>query len=67
MSPLVEIRANPAGRRLYLRGHRAHHGVIGGVGAGLAFVLRRPRVAIFLLLYGVSDWRDFPFRDCDNH
>lgn len=58
---------HPAGRRCYVFGRRLHHGLAGLIvcGAGLA-TRKRVIVALGAVLVA-DDWRDFPFRDCDNH
>lgn len=63
---MIRVLNHPQGPRLYLVGKRIHHGPAFGLAALCTW--RRNRVlAIGCAAYAVSDWRDFPFRDCDNH
>lgn len=58
---------HPHGPRLYVAGVRVHHGLAGLIGAALCALTGAHKLAATLALYGASDWRDFPFRDTDNH
>lgn len=64
---MIDIRRNPHGPRLYVGGRRVHHGVLGTVLALGALVAKRRRVAAVFIVYAASDYKDFPFRDIDNH
>lgn len=64
---MLRIYRHPSGPRVYLLGARVHHGAAGiGAAAALA-ALGRPALALAALAIAAHDWRDFPFRDCDNH
>lgn len=63
---IVEVRANPRGARCYVAGRRVHHAWVAVVGA-ICIARGRRAFGTVLVLYGASDWKDFPFRDCDNH
>jgi hypothetical protein len=58
---------HPFGPRVYLAGHRVHHGSAGLALAALALAAHRPRLAAIGLVLLAHDARDFPFRDRDNH
>lgn len=63
----MRVERHPNGPRLYVGGVRIHHGSA-GIGAGVALLaLRRPWIAAAALIVAAHDWRDFPFRDSDNH
>lgn len=63
---MIRVRNHPRGPRLYLAGRRMHHGPAFGLAA--LFTWKRYRaLAIACAAYAATDWRDFPFRDCDNH
>lgn len=64
---LLRIDRHPHGPRLYLGGRRCHHGAAGAIAALAALAIHRPRLAACLAAWAATDWRDFPFRDCDNH
>jgi hypothetical protein len=48
-------------------GKRVHHFYLGMTGAAAAVAARRPLLAAAAMAYAMSDVKDFPFRDCDNH
>jgi hypothetical protein len=64
---VIRVERHPYGARLYLAGVRCHHGSGVGALAVLALALRHRRLALALASYAATDWRDFPFRDSDNH
>lgn len=64
---MLRIHRHPCGPRLYVAGVRVHHGAAGiGAAAALA-AIGRPALAAVSLIVAAHDWRDFPFRDSDNH
>lgn len=62
---MLRIIKHSHGPRLYVAGLRLHHGP---AFAAIAVGLRHHR-KLSLIAAGVAltDARDFPFRDCDNH
>lgn len=58
---------HPYGPRLYLGGHRVHHGSAALLIGAAAFATHHPRIALGALALVAHDARDFPWRDCDNH
>lgn len=62
---LIRIHRHERGPRLYIAGCRIHHG--SGFLVAAALNWRRPRLALACVAAAAHDWRDFPFRDCDNH
>jgi hypothetical protein len=64
---MVRIVRHPYGARLYILRRRVHHGPLGAALAVVALAAGRRRVALAFLAYGATDWRDWPFRDADNH
>lgn len=63
---MIRIQRHERGPRVYLFGRRCHHGPAFALGA-LAVARWRPRLAVALGAWAATDWRDFPFRDCNNH
>jgi hypothetical protein len=65
---MIAIRRHPAGFRLYIVGRRIHHGPAAATMALLTWRCHVPRaiVAAFAV-WAATDWRDFPFRDGNNH
>jgi hypothetical protein len=63
----IRVDRHPCGPRVYAAGFRVHHGTT-GLAAIVSYPIHRRR-AILLggLLALAHDFRDFPFRDCDNH
>lgn len=62
---LIQVQRHPHGPRVYAAGVRVHHGP---AGLAVAVLVRRRRVlAALALAWAATDWRDFPFRDIDNH
>jgi hypothetical protein len=68
---IVSYRQNPAGRRCYVGGRRLHHGLAGALLIGASYPGRRRWPGLIALATGAvfvaHDWRDFPWRDGDNH
>jgi hypothetical protein len=69
---MIRLAPHPHGPRLYVgpqrrRGFRVHHGPLAATLAATAWRLRRRRIAAVCIVWAATDWRDFPFRDCDNH
>lgn len=64
---MIRVEHHAHGPRLYLIGRRCHHGAAGLIAAAAAAGLGWRRVALALLAIAAHDWRDFPFRDTDNH
>lgn len=62
---MIRIHRHERGPRLYMGGLRIHHG--SGMLVAAVLNYRRPRLALACLVCALHDWRDFPFRDCDNH
>jgi hypothetical protein len=58
---------HPHGPRLYIAGRRLHHGVAGLAVAAICTLFGHRRLALASAAYGATDWRDFPFRDSNNH
>ena len=67
MTKTLNIDHHPHGPRLYVAGRRVHHGLAGGIAALALLSTNHRRLALGLAAYAATDWRDFPFRDCDNH
>lgn len=63
----VRIHRHTRGPRLYLAGRRVHHGPAFGLAAVLCWRGHWRCLAFALGAYASTDYRDFPFRDCDNH
>ncbi|HSE45862.1 MAG TPA: hypothetical protein VLA89_11115 [Gemmatimonadales bacterium] len=69
---IVRITSTTSGPRLYVIGRRVHHGAV-GVGLLAAAPLLRGRARAMAAASGLAllayrhEYRDFPFRDCDNH
>jgi hypothetical protein len=64
---VIRIHRHARGPRLYLIGRRCHHGPAFCVAALAAYRMHRYRAAVVLAAWAATDYRDFPFRDCDNH
>lgn len=71
---MIRVLRHPSGPRVYVAGLRLHHGTVGvALIVGGATVRRRAKVAAAaaaagaLLLAHRREYRDFPFRDTDNH
>lgn len=64
---MIRLAAHPSGPRVYVVGRRVHHGPAFGLAAVLCWRFRWRRLAAALAGVAATDWRDFPFRDCDNH
>lgn len=68
MPAIARIVKTRSGRRLYIAGHRVHHGPGAATLAILTYRFRVPRIlTAALVAWAATDWKDFPFRDCDNH
>lgn len=63
----VRIHRHERGPRVYLAGRRVHHGPAYGLAAIFCWSRRWRLLAAALAGIAATDWRDFPFRDCDNH
>lgn len=63
----VRIHRHERGPRVYLAGRRVHHGPAFGTAAVLCWGGRFRVLAAVFAGIAATDWRDFPFRDCDNH
>lgn len=63
----VRIQRHERGPRVYVAGQRVHHGPAFGMAAILCWRNRWRLVAAALGAVAATDYRDFPFRDCDNH
>lgn len=63
----LSIDHHPHGPRLYVMGRRVHHGLAGGIAALALLGTGHHRGALAAGAWAATDWRDFPFRDCDNH
>lgn len=62
----IRVTREPTGPRVYVAGVRVHHGATGAILVAVGARARyRPAVLLGCLLLA-HDWRDFPFRDCDN-
>lgn len=66
-SNAIRIDHHPNGPRLYVAGRRVHHGLAGGLAALALLRTNHRRLALGVAAFAATDWRDFPFRDCDNH
>lgn len=65
---IVRIRRHKRGPRVYVAGRiRIHHGPAFGLAAAVAWRARFRILAAALAGIAATDWRDFPFRDRDNH
>ena len=64
---MIRVARHPNGPRVYVCGLRVHHGSGGALLATVALVAHRRRVALALGLWALSDVRDFPFTDHNNH
>lgn len=64
---MIRFATHPRGPRLYIAGCRVHHGPAFAVCAAAAWRVRLRGIAAAFALWAATDWRDFPFRDCDNH
>lgn len=64
---VIRIDDHPCGPRVYVLGRRVHHGVAGIAGFLVLASAGRYCEAARSLCWAATDWRDFPFRDCDNH
>lgn len=64
---VARIDRHERGPRFYLAGRRVHHGPAFVLVAAICWRARLRLLAAALAGYAVTDWRDFPFRDCDNH
>ena len=64
---MLRIARNPGGPRLYVAGLRVHHGPGAGLAAVVCWRHRWRLLAAALGCWAATDWRDFPFRDQDNH
>lgn len=64
---LVRIVTHSRGPRLYVAGQRVHHGPAAAIAAAIAWRAKLRGVAAALAAWAATDWRDFPFRDRDNH
>lgn len=62
---VIRVHNHERGPRVYIVGRRLHHGPAFGLAAALAWRWRP--LAVAFATVAVTDWRDFPFRDCDNH
>jgi hypothetical protein len=62
---MIRVNRHTSGPRVYIVGRRLHHGPAFGLAALLTWRWRPLSAA--LAVVAASDWRDFPFRDCDNH
>lgn len=67
MDRILSISHHPHGPRLYVAGRRVHHGLAGGIAALALLSTHHRSLALATAAYAATDWRDFPFRDCDNH
>lgn len=65
MRRVIHIMNHERGPRVYVVGRRIHHGAAFGVAAALTWRCRPLSAACATI--ALTDWRDFPFRDCDNH
>jgi hypothetical protein len=63
----VRIRRHERGPRVYVAGQRLHHGPAFGMAALLCWRHRWRVLAAAFAGIAATDWRDFPFRDQDNH
>lgn len=63
----VRVHRHERGPRVYLAGRRVHHGPAFTILAAFAWRLRRYRIATACALWAATDYRDFPFRDHNNH
>lgn len=63
----VRIHRHERGPRVYLGGCRLHHGPAFAFLAALAWRFRRHRIAAACALWAATDYKDFPFRDHNNH
>lgn len=64
---MIRLAAHPSGPRVYVVGRRVHHGPAFGLAAAVCWIARLRILAAALAGIAATDWRDFPFRDCDNH
>ena len=58
---------HPRGPRVYVAGLRIHHGSAGLAVAAAGIVVGNPILMIAGAIAVAHDWRDCPWRDCDNH
>lgn len=63
---MIRVERHPWGRRLYVAGRRVHHGPLYALLAAASY-RRSHRAGWIFLLVSLTDARDFPFRDTDNH
>lgn len=64
---MIQINRHPRGARLYILGCRMHHGLLGGALAVSLTLAKKRKLAIAASVWAITDYRDFPFRNCDNH
>jgi hypothetical protein len=64
---MIRIAHHPHGPRVYIAGRRVHHGLAGGIAAVALLGTSHRNLALGAAAWAMTDWRDFPFRDCDNH
>lgn len=64
---IVRVNRHALGPRVYVGGHRVHHGPAFGLAAVLCWRLRWRHLAVALGAYAATDARDFPFTDRNNH
>lgn len=64
---MIRLAAHPNGPRVYIVGRRLHHGPAFGFAAVLCWSRRWRLLAAAFASIAATDWKDFPFRDCDNH
>lgn len=64
---MIRVERHPWGARVYVVSYRLHHGLAGSVAAALLALAGRRKWAIAAALLAAHDYRDFPFRDTDNH
>lgn len=64
---MIRLIPHPHGPRLYVVGRRVHHGPAFGVAAALCWRGRLRVLAAAFAGIAATDYKDFPFRDCDNH
>lgn len=64
---IAYVKQHERGPRLYFAGRRIHHGPACSFAALFCWRFRFRLLAAALAGFAATDWRDFPFRDCDNH
>jgi len=63
---IVRVRSYPTGPRVWIANQRVHHGATGAVLVGLAFLIRRRKLAalgITLMVHDGHDWKVWFSRD----